>query len=54
MPCPRCHHFIHKNALSRSCTYAGAQGSNTQRCGCFHGSTVLAEAAKKWASGVRV
>lgn len=43
MTCTRCFHHIQKNRLGRTCTVAGAQGSKTERCGCFHGSAVLAE-----------
>ena len=45
LTCPRCHHPVSLRALAltRSCTVAGAQGSKTPPCGCFHGSAVLKE-----------
>jgi len=46
MTCQRCFHHIPKVRLDHECSYAGAQGSDTERCGCFHGSAVLAEARK--------
>ena len=43
MTCTRCFHYIPKVRIDRECTYSGCVGSDTPRCGCFHGSAVLKE-----------
>jgi len=37
-PCAKCNHaFRFTNPWSNSCSYSGAMGTSTPRCGCDHG-----------------